>query len=273
LNNNSKQHLHTQEWPCPNPKAILLLVHGLGEHIGRYAHLAAYFNQHGIAVLGFDHPGHGQTPGKRGHVKNMEALMEGVAVMLTEAKSRYPDLPVYLYGHSMGGNITLNYILRKQPEVAGAIISAPHISMVTEPTALLVAMGRLVQKIYPTGTQSNGLNVMHLSRDKTVVQRYIDDPLVHDRISYSLAVALIDGAKWLNAYQGPIPIPILLMHGAADGITSAAASKAFAERNSAYAGAVNHITNKEWPDLYHEIHNEAEKEKVFNFALDWILNR
>jgi alpha-beta hydrolase superfamily lysophospholipase len=258
--------LYTTEWPCPNPKATLLLVHGLGEHIGRYAHLAHFFNAHGIAVLGFDHPGHGQTAGKRGHAKNMETLMEGVEAMLAETKIRYPGLPVFLYGHSMGGNITLNYILRKQPEVAGVIISAPHIKVVTEPSALLVAMGRLVHRIYPSGAQSNGLDVAQISRDKDIVQQYMDDPLVHDRISYALAIALIDGANWLNAYQGNIPIPVLLMHGSADGITSAAASKEFAQRNG------SQITYKEWPGLYHEIHNEPEKEKVFTFALDWIFN-
>lgn len=259
--------LHAVEWPVQNPKAIIVLVHGLGEHCRRYDHLAAFFNKQQIAVLAYDHPGHGKTPGTRGHARNMETLMDGVNTMLQEVKKRYSGKPVFLYGHSMGGSISLNFVLRKKPKITGAIVSGPHIRMVTEPSALLVGMGRLVQKIYPSGVQSNGLDAQTISRDPKVVQQYIDDPLVHDRISYGLAVALIDGAKYLDNYKGSSRIPILLMHGSEDAITSPAASKDFASRVDA------DITHKEWDGFFHEIHNEKEQEKVFTFTLDWISER
>ncbi|MFT4663857.1 MAG: alpha-beta hydrolase superfamily lysophospholipase [Polaribacter sp.] len=266
LHNNDKT-IHAVEWAVDEAKAVIVLVHGLGEHCRRYDHVAAFFNNNQIAMLGHDHSGHGKTPGKRGHAQSMEDLMAGVSTMLQEAKKRYPGKPVFLYGHSMGGNISLNFILRKKPEITGAIISGPHIRMVTEPSPLLVLMGRLVQKIYPSGTQSNGLDVQMVSRDPEVIQQYIDDPLVHDRISYSLAVAVLDGAKYLNNYKGSAQVPILLMHGGADVITSPAASKDFASRIS------SDITHKEWSGFYHEIHNEKEQEKVFTFTLDWITER
>ncbi len=264
----SNQQAHfAVNWPCNSPKAVVVVAHGLGEHIRRYDHLAKFLNENEIAMLGFDHSGHGQTTSKRGHATSMETLMDGVEAILGEARTRYPDKPLFIYGHSMGGNICLNYVLRRKPKITGAIISAPHIRMVTEPSPLLVGMGRLVEKVYPSGVQSNGLDLQMLSRDQTVIQQYIADPLVHDRVSFSLAVALIDGAKYLDNYKGSARVPLLLMHGGADGITSPAASKDFVSRIS------SNITHKEWSDFYHEIHNEKEQEKVFTFALGWIQER
>ncbi|MFK7810714.1 MAG: lysophospholipase [Saprospiraceae bacterium] len=262
---NGLQHFSVQ-WNCESPKAVVLIVHGLGEHVLRYKHVADFFNKNNISVVGFDHSGHGQTKGKRGFAKSMESLMDGVRVLLENTKQQYPKLPVFLYGHSMGGNISLNFILRRKPEITGAIITGPHIRMVTEPSPLLVMMGRLVNNIYPSGTQNNGLDPTHICRDQAVVDTYNNDPLVHDQISYSLAVALIDGAKWLDNYKGATPSPLLLMHGGADKITSPKGTQAFAKR------IISDVTHKEWENHYHEIHNEEEQQKVFTFTLRWIEN-
>lgn len=260
---NGLTHFSVQ-WNCESPKAVILIVHGLGEHILRYQHLAEFFNKNNITVLGFDHSGHGQTKGKRGHAKSLETLMDAVNVLLENTKKENPGLPVFLYGHSMGGNIALNYILRRHPKIKGAIITGPHIRMVTEPATALVAMGRLVNRIYPSGTQNNGLDPDDICRDQAVVKEYNNDPLVHDQISYSLAVALIDGAQWLDSYSGQASVPLLIMHGGADKITSPKASQAFAKRVS------GDITYKEWENHFHEIHNEKEQQKVFTFTLRWI---
>ncbi len=252
------------DWDCHPAKAVIVLVHGLGEHCRRYDHLAAFFNEKGIAILGYDHAGHGQTAGKRGHARNMEVLIEGVSTMLENAKKRYPGIPLFLYGHSMGGNIVLNYILRKRPALAGAIATGPFIRMVVEPSAILEGMGRILHNLLPSVTQSNGLNPEMISSDREVVQHYIDDPLVHDRISFALAIALLNGARWLNQYRGDCPVPLLVMHGADDQITSPLASREFADR------LTSEVVYREWSDLYHEIHNEAEQRKVFIFTVDWI---
>ena len=259
-----KNKPYTHHWQTPEPRAAILLVHGLGEHCRRYDHLAAFFNQHDIAVVGYDHPGHGQTEGKRGYVPNLETLMDGVEQMLAETRTRYPAHPVFIYGHSMGGNVSLNCILKRKPDISGAIISAPHIRSPIKISPLLIALGRMMNKIAPRASRSNGLDPHLICRDEKVVQQYIKDPLVHDQLTYALAVAMLDGAAFLDRYEGQAPIPLLLMHGTADGITSCVATREFAERLKA------DVSFKEWKDFYHEIHNEKQQKEVFVFALEWI---
>ncbi|MCB0593409.1 MAG: lysophospholipase [Lewinellaceae bacterium] len=254
-----------KEWKAEKPKGVICLVHGLGEHIGRYAHLARFFTAEGFSVIGYDRRGHGRSEGLKGHAPDSEALLDEVAQLLVEAEIRHRELPVFLYGQSQGGLLIVAYALRRHPNIQGVIASSPWIRLSFEPPAAMVALGKLMHRIYPTFSQSNGLNAAHLSKDPAVARAYEEDPLVHDRITAAMGMAMLGLSRWLNAYSGPFPVPLLLMHGTADRITSPEASRDFAERLQ------GDVTFKAWDGLYHEIHNEKSKDQVFRFVLGWLL--
>ncbi len=256
--------LFAENWTVEKPRAVIALVHGQGEHIGRYTHLAKWFNQQGIAVLGFDHQGYGRSGGKRGHAKNLNVLLDDIGLLLEKARAMYPGLPLFLYGHSMGGGLALNYVTRREPELAGLIATGPWIRLAFEAPALKVVAGKILRRIVPTLRLPTGLIVHYISHDEAVVKAYRADPLVHNQLSTAAGIALLEGAKWLNAWAGEFKIPVLLQHGGDDKITSAPATKAFAER------VKGDVTHHEWPGMYHEIHNEIEKEAVFEYTFKWM---
>lgn len=254
--------------PDTKPKAIILLVHGLGEHCSRYEHFAQFFCAQGIAVLAADRVGHGRSEGKRGHVAKYEYLLDEVSKLQNEAVRLHSQVPVFVYGHSMGGNIVLNYLLRKgSTGIKGFIATAPALRLAFEPSKFILSLGRLMRKIYPGFSQNNQLNVDQLSRDKNVVEIYKKDPLVHDKITSETGIGLLEWGQYCldQAAKGvSLPCPVLLMHGSADGLTAASGTEEFAQ------GVKGDVSLKIWEGLYHEIHNEPEKQAVFEHTLNWI---
>jgi alpha-beta hydrolase superfamily lysophospholipase len=158
----------------------------------------------------------------------------------------------------------LNYVLRRDLSLQGIITTGPWIRLAFEAPALKVAAGYLLKRFMPNLTLPNGVHAKFVSRDPEVVKKYVNDPLVHARVSAAGGIALLEGAGWLNKYSGPMPIPALLLHGGADRLTSAPATREFSTR------VTGDVTFQEWPGLYHEIHNEKEQEQVFESVLKWI---
>ena len=262
------EKIYARSWqPDSSAKAVICLVHGLGEHCSRYQHMAEYYTNKGIAVVANDHLGHGKSEGKRGYVTGFNDFMDDVGRLLEEADSRFPNIPVFLYGHSMGGNFVLNYLLRKKPKIAGVIATGPWIKLGFGPSAFLIFLGKITRKIAPGFTQKNSLDVTHLSHDKEVVKKYVNDPLVHDKITSIVGMEMMDAAQYLLDNAGQIDIPLLLMHGSGDKITSAEGTKEFADK------AYGDVTLKLWEGWYHEIHNEVEKEQVFDFTYNWLVQK
>lgn len=260
-------NIYAVDWPCDNPKAVIGIIHGLGEHVHRYEHLVSYMHEQRIAVIGYDRRGHGQSEGKKGHTSSYQAFLDEIAQLAVEAEERYPKLPFFMYGHSMGGNLLLNYVLRRHPTIQGAIVSAPHIRLAFEPSAVMVGLGKLMRGIFPGFSQPNGLSVDQLSRDQAVVDAYVADPLVHDQVTAITGMSMLETGAELNQYAGAFPVPLLLMHGGEDGITSAPASEEFAGRVS------GDVQLKIWDGLYHEIHNEPEQLQIFDLVSGWINER
>jgi alpha-beta hydrolase superfamily lysophospholipase len=257
--------LYAQGWqPETEPKGVVCLVHGLGEHSGRYAHLAAFLNQAGYALLTFDLRGHGQSEGQRGHTPSYEALLDDIAHLLDEAAKRYPNCPRFLYGHSLGGNLVINYALRRRPKLAGVIATGPLFRPAFEPPAWKLTLARIMYNLWPTLAMSNELDRQVLSRDPAVVRAYNEDPLVHDRLTPRLTMDMLQAGLWSMEHAAEFPLPLLLMHGSDDRLTSAQASREFA----AQAGEV--CTLKIWDGFYHEIHNEPEQGLVFGYLLEWL---
>jgi alpha-beta hydrolase superfamily lysophospholipase len=245
-------------------KSIICLVHGFGEHSGRYAHVADFFNKNGYAFLAMDNRGHGNSEGKRGHAPNFDSYLDDIEVFLADTKQRLNDVPMFLYGHSMGGNLVLNYAIQRKPTILRGLVSAsPWIRLAFEPKPILITLGKMMRSIYPSFSQSSDLDSKTISRDKAVVDAYDNDPLVHSKITAAAGMGITDSAAFLNTYSGAMPMPTLMIHGTADGLISQPASEEFAKR-------VTNLDYKKWEGLYHETHNEPEQLAVLNYVLGWL---
>lgn len=257
-----------QQWtPDVAPKAVMILIHGHGEHAGRYEHLAHYLNAAGIAVIAYDHFGHGKSEVKKGHIPSYEAVMNSITEVLERAATSFPGLPRFLFGHSMGGNFVAHYALYFQPDIQGVILSAPWLRLAFAPSAIDVGLAKFMIRIYPSFTQSTKLDAKAISRDPAEVKRYVDDPLIHDMMSPVLFLSTHDaGLDALEEAKG-FTYPLLIAHGTADRITSFEASKEFAAR------VQGDVTLQAWEGLFHEMHNEPEQEQVMASYKDWMLKR
>jgi alpha-beta hydrolase superfamily lysophospholipase len=265
---NDQLKLFGQIWqPIEPPVAVIALVHGMGEHSGRYWKFAEFFTEQGIAVIAFDQRGHGKSEGAKGHISNYNLYLEGVTELVERAKIQFKDKPVFLYGHSMGGNVVLNFALKNPTAVKGIMLSAPWLKLAFEPSPFKVKLARLMRNLYPGLTQSSQLNTDHLSRDKSVAIAYKKDKLVHDKISASAFVSFYNAGLYALQNANLLKIPTLIMHGTGDLITSHHASIDFAKTSP----IVSEL--KIWDNLYHEIHNEPERLEVLEFAANWIKDK
>ncbi len=260
-----KTRLYAQSWQPDGPVVgVVCLVHGLGDHSSRYAHVAAALAEAGYVTLAFDQRGHGASQGARGDAVSYDQQMDDIKRLLAEAGERYPALPRFLYGHSMGGNMVLNYALRRRPPIQGVIATGPWLRAAFDPPAWRVRAGRVLHKIRPALLQPSGLDVTAVSRDPAMVQAYRDNPLIHDKISLRVYFSCVAAGRWALEHAAEFALPLLLMHGGADRLTSAAASREFAAKITAGC------TYKEWDGLFHEIHNEPEQQQVFAYMIDWL---
>jgi acylglycerol lipase len=259
--------LSAYRWAPEEPQGNVCLVHGLGEHSARYAHVANLLNQAKYTFVAFDLRGHGQSQGPRGHSPSLEHLYEDITTLIDKLKSENPDLPTFLYGHSLGGMLVLGYAARLSPDLAGIISTGPLLRPGFEPPAWKLPLGRLMRSLMPTFSMSNELDRPGLSRDAEVVHAYNTDPLVHDRISAQLGVDMLEEGLWLLRNVPTLKIPTLLMHGSLDRICSPEGSRQYAET----AGEL--MTLKMWEGLYHEIHNEPEKDQVIQYLIQWLNER
>ncbi len=263
-----RQQLHAASWISSRPlRAGIALVHGQGEHIGRYDHFAEFFNDQGIGVIGIDHSGHGRSGGQRGHIGHYDDYLDGVEALLAEWRRQEPTLPLFLYGQSMGGNIVANYLLRRKSDLAGGICSSAWFRLAFQPPAFKLKLGALMNRIWPAYSESNGLNADDLSRDPVVSRDYRNDPLVHDKISARAFFDIHLAGLWALEHAAELKVPVLIMHGDSDRLTSAESSREFVQRAGDLA------TYLEWPGAYHELHNEINRMDVLQAALQWMEQR
>ena len=246
------------------PKAVIMLTHGMGEHGLRYNHMAEFYASKGIGIIAFDIRGHGVSEGKRGHTPSYEHLMQDLDRVFAKIKEAYPSVPLFLFGHSMGGNLILNFIIRRKPQVAGAIVTGPYLRLGFEPPKWKIVLAKLSSNLFPKLTQPTGLELEALSRDKSVIYKYEDDPLIHDKITSSFFVNVHFAGRYAIDNAGSVECPLLIMHGASDRLTSPEGTKEF------YTNSNENVSIKIWDGLYHELHNEPEKEEIFEFEINWI---
>jgi alpha-beta hydrolase superfamily lysophospholipase len=259
--------LYAQGWePETSRKAVVCLVHGIGEHTSRFKHVAEALTASGYVLFGSDWRGHGRSEGKRGHIPSIEAVLKDIDILVEKARDRYPGLPVYLYGQSLGAILVLYYSLKRKPDIAGVIATSPALRSSLDKQPVKIAAAKVLGSIIPSVTLHSGLVPEQLSRDKKVVSDYVNDPMVHFRMSLGFGKILLGVRKWVLAHSREFTLPLLIMHGKEDEIAYFSSSVDFAAP----------ITEKcilvLWDGALHELHNEPEKEDVLKAIIEWLGN-
>lgn len=258
--------LYLADWPVDSPKAVCLLVHGLGEHCRRYDRVAASFNAAGIALAGFDHRGHGRSQGAKGHIPSIELALDDIDQLLERTASTYPETPLFLYGHSMGGMFVLYHAITREPELNGVIATSPHLAPGKPLPALKLSLVSFIRKLFPGLRVNNELDSAYLSHDLSVVDAYRKDPLVTPLISTSLALDILQTEKWVVEHAGAFNHPLLMLQGSEDIFNSPAMTREFAAKVPP-----DLVTYLEYDGKYHELHNEIGWEAILEQMTEWIL--
>lgn len=258
-------NLFYQSWePETTPRAAVCLVHGLGEHAERYAHLGEFLVENNFSLHSLDLRGHGKSDGQRGHMQNIEVVLKDIDTLIQATQQRFPNTPIFLYGHSMGGIFALTYPLHGRNGLQGVIASAPGLRNSLESQKGKIFLSKTLSVLAPKFAITTGLVAADITRDPAVLEKYLQDPLVHDRASVSLATLLIRAIQWSYEHAHEFAPPLLLMHGTEDKIAYAIGSQEFA------AKVRGDCTLKLWQGLRHEIHNEPEKNQVFAYLINWM---
>ena len=274
--------LHLREWPLADPggtRGTVLMVHGLGEHIGRYAHVAAQLNALGWRVVGYDQRGHGRSQGRRGALGADDALLNDLASVVDSVRAAHLG-PLVLLGHSMGGLVAARFCAEGLAMASSAttapapwhrkvdalVLSSPAlaIDMNAAQQLMLAVLGRLA----PNLAVHNGLKPEWISRDPAVVKAYVDDPMVHDRITPRLVRFFLDSGALVLARAARWAVPTLLLYAGSDRCVAPAGSAAFAA-----AAPKSVVTAREFKTLFHEIFNEPEQGEVFAALGAWLAAR
>lgn len=247
-------------------KGIVNLVHGIGEHSGRYAHLAEALTEAGYHLVGYDLRGHGLSEGKRGHTPDFDQLLTDIESFLSESHQKFGGyLPAFLYGHSLGALQVLKYGLKRSiKDLAGVIATDPSLALAFAPSPIKLFFGKIMAQVFPSITMNSGLDQNMLSRDKAVVKAYQDDALVHNQVSAKLAMEMFSSGDYVLEHAHEWNLPLLLMHGTADGIAAYTATQEFAQKDG------DSIDLVLWEGYYHEIHNDFGKEAVIAKIISWL---
>lgn len=247
--------------------ACVTMVHGIGEHFERHGVLRDFLNKSGYATIQFDLRGHGKSDGIRGHSPSYETLLDDVGLAIEFAEEKFPSIPHFLLGHSMGGALVLNFALKRKPDLTGVISLSPGLRSLVPVPQWKLGMANILSGITPALTLYNGVKAEFLTRDKEVVEKTLNDPLYHFKISVRLGIDVLEQGEWALQHASEWNLPLLLMHGTGDRLTSHEASREFESK------AGENCTLKLWDGLYHELHHEPEKGDVLDFLIQWLNKR
>jgi len=259
-------NLYYQGWlPEGRSVAVLLIVHGLAEHSGRYGNVVNYFVPRGYAVYGIDHLGHGHSDGPRAYVERFQDFLDPLKVFLDRIRDWQPGAPIFLVGHSLGGLISGAYLLDQPDELAGAILSAPSVKMPGSVSRLTLLAGKVLSALFPKMGLVR-LEADGVSRDPAVVRAYRSDPLVFTgKITARLGTELLEAMDRVLAEARKIRLPLLILQGAADKLVDPQGAQVLFDR----VGSTDK-TIKVYEGLYHEVFNEPEHEQVLRDVEKWL---
>ena len=257
--------LFRRSWLPKTAERIIILVHGYGEHSGRYEHTASDLARAGFEVHAYDQRGHGRSSGARCHVRRFEHLLDDLEDFVAAVRAERPPLPVVVVGHSMGGLVVAAYASQRNPKVAGVVTSGAVLAMPEDLSRARVIAIRGLKWLAPRLSLASQLDPNALSRDPEVARAYLEDPLVQRKITASLASEMLSAMKRTATAAAAVRVPMLLLHGEDDRICPVAGSRNFFEQLK--------VTQRElrtYPGLRHEIFNEPEQAAVLGDLVGWI---
>lgn len=262
--------LFAQYWlPEYPPRAVLALVHGIGEHSGRYSNLLQALLPAAYAVWGFDQRGHGRSPGQRGHVSNWAEYRADVACFLDTIVAQHPDTPIFLFGYSMGALVVLDYAMRPPAplpaDLHGLMVVGTPLTPVIDSKRSLEALARWLSQIWPRLSIPIGIHAEAASHDAAVIEGLKADPLVHGRATVRWATGFLDTVAWVNAHPEALKLPTLMLHGAQDPVCRADGVQAWFNRLPLPDKML-----RIYPDSRHEVHNDVEHAQMEEDVLAWL---
>jgi acylglycerol lipase len=261
--------LFVQRWlPEGEVRAAVALVHGVNEHGGRYARLASTLNAHGIAVHAIDLHGFGRSEGERGLVLKFDEFLDDVEHLLQRTAAEHPSKPLFLLGHSMGGEIATWLVIARQPKIDGLILSAPALLVGGRVFPVLRHLAKFFSIFLPR-LRFRRMGTRFMSRDPQVIADFKNDPLVyHGKFAVRTGAEILRVVKHIRRRMEEVSVPLLIMHGTHDIVTDPNGSRHLYAR-AASTDKTLHL----YPGLFHEIFNEPEREQVMGDLIDWIGKR
>jgi len=261
--------IYYQTWTPPKkPKAILVLAHGQGDHSGRYAHVADYLTKRGFVLWTCDHRGHGKSGGKRGHTDSFDDYLADLGQMIRIAKDHYPGIKTFLMGQSLGGLVVLDYAERHGTDLAGIVVTSPLLGLKMKVPSWKTFLGKTLSGINPTFSLKTGLDANLLTHDREIVQRYVNDPLVHGIATARFYTEFRRAQDETMRSADKLTLPCLVIQGGADGIVDPDVATEFYKRIASSDKAL-----KVYDGFYHESLNEIGKESVLADIDNWLSAR
>ncbi len=254
-------------WRPAEPQRAILLVHGFAEHSDRYDGLGSWLAARDFAVHAYDQRGHGRSEGVRCHVDRFDEFLDDLQIAVDLVRSEHPHLPLSIVGHSMGGLIVSAFLNERKPDVIAAATSGAALAVDGVPQWRR-KLSRMLRRMAPQRSIASGIDPSGLCRDQSVVQAYIDDPLVHRRMTFSLADELLAAVVRTAGSGAQVQVPLLMLHGEADEICPARGTRAF---HAQLRGPGHRL--RIYPQLRHEIFNEPEREQVYEDLAEWLVAR
>jgi alpha-beta hydrolase superfamily lysophospholipase len=258
--------IYEQRWtPDGETAAVVVIVHGIQEHSGRYAQLAEDLNRHGYAVHAMDLRGHGRSEGRRLFVRSFEEYLDDVEILLQRAAAQQPGRPIFLLGHSMGGAIAALLCITRPPKIRGLMLSAPAVQIGGKVFPVLRRLAAWISVIWPT-LRVVQLGGRFISRDPAVVEAFLNDPLVyHGRFPVRIGAEILRVATQIQTDAHRLTLPLLVQHGTGDFTTDPRGSRLLVAR----AGSTDKTLHL-YTGLYHEIFSEPERDQVVSDLLVWL---
>lgn len=257
--------LFERTWTCENAKGVVLITHGIAEHSGRYEHVANSLVDAGFSVVAFDLRGHGKSSGKRNYIDSFQDYLNDLEEVLARTKTHFSNLPIFLFGHSMGGGITTLFSIERQPDVRGILLSAPSVKVSDDISPFLQKISGVLSVIAPK-LPAVKLESKDISKDPAVVEAYDNDALNYrGGILARTGAELLKSTRTITTQASAIALPILIMHGTADKLADMSGSEMLYEKVSSADK-----TLKLYDGLYHEILNEPEQDQVKTDMISWL---
>jgi alpha-beta hydrolase superfamily lysophospholipase len=261
--------LFYQVWrPEGAPRAVLALVHGVNEHCGRYQRLAEGLPARGFAVMGFDHRGHGRSAGRRGHVDDWADYRGDLLAFLQHVRARLPGVPLFLYGHSMGSLVVLDFLAHYPEGLAGAIVSGAAVEPAGVGSSAQRVIARVLSALVPTFSLNVPIESEKLTRDPAAIEAHRTDPMVGTRLTARWGTETMDVIERIKAAPEVIRLPVLFLHGEADPLNLASGARAYFDR---LASADKRFVG--YPGGLHEPHNDTCCAEVVDDVARWIGER